>query len=54
MSLNSLVFPSLEQLWPQQEEGYDMWLVMHGDLHRTARVRAVADVVVEAFATSAA
>jgi hypothetical protein len=26
-----------------------MWLVMHGDLKRTARVRAVADAVVEAF-----
>jgi hypothetical protein len=30
-------------------EPYDMWLVMHGDLKRTARARAVADAVVEAF-----
>jgi len=43
------LFPTLERLWPEIEEPYDMWLVMHGDLHRTARVRAVADVIVEAF-----
>jgi DNA-binding transcriptional LysR family regulator len=47
-------FPALERLWPDHEEGYDMWLVMHGDSHRTARVRAVADLVVEAFAAGAA
>jgi DNA-binding transcriptional LysR family regulator len=43
-------FPQLVRIWPRQEEGYDIWLVMHADLHRTARVRAVADVIVEAFA----
>ena len=42
-------FPSLERLWPEREEPYDMWLVMHGDLHRTARVRAVAEAIVQAF-----
>ena len=42
--------PQLVRIWPKQEEGYDIWLVMHADLHRTARVRAVADVIVEAFA----
>ncbi|MEJ8824849.1 LysR substrate-binding domain-containing protein [Variovorax humicola] len=42
-------FPSLVQVWPDRAEPYDMWLVMHGDLKRTARVRAVADAVVEAF-----
>lgn len=42
--------PQLTRIWPKQEEGYDIWLVMHADLHRTARVRAVADVIVEAFA----
>jgi hypothetical protein len=26
-----------------------LWLVMHGDLNRTARVRAVADAIVEVF-----
>ncbi len=42
-------FPSLVRVWPERAEPYDMWLVMHGDLKRTARVRAVADAVVEAF-----
>jgi len=42
--------PQLVRIWPKQEEGYDVWLVMHADLHRSARVRAVADVIVEAFA----
>jgi DNA-binding transcriptional LysR family regulator len=43
---------SLEELvriWPQRSEEYDLWLVMHRDLHRTARVRAVADAVVDAL-----
>jgi DNA-binding transcriptional LysR family regulator len=44
------LFPSLRRIWPDRTDPYDMWLVMHGDLHRTARVRAVADAVVEAFA----
>jgi DNA-binding transcriptional LysR family regulator len=42
--------PQLVRIWPKREEGYDIWLVMHADLHRAARVRAVADVIVEAFA----
>ena len=42
-------FPALVRVWPERTERYDMWLVMHGDLNRTARVRVVADVVVEAF-----
>lgn len=43
------LFPQLERIWPEREAPYDMWLVMHGDLHRAARVRAVADVIVETF-----
>lgn len=43
------VAPQLVRIWPKREENYDVWLVMHADLHRTARVRAVADVIVEAF-----
>ncbi|HEY0295386.1 MAG TPA: LysR family transcriptional regulator [Bordetella sp.] len=43
-------FAQLVRLWPRREEGYDIWLVMHSDLHRTARVRAVADAIVESFA----
>jgi DNA-binding transcriptional LysR family regulator len=46
------LFPTLERLWPEREERYDMWLVMHNDLRHTARVRAVAEAVVEAFSQS--
>ena len=42
--------PNLVRIWPKREEPYDVWLVMHADLHRTARVRAMADAIVEAFA----
>jgi DNA-binding transcriptional LysR family regulator len=41
--------PGLVRLWPDCSELYDLWLVMHGDLHRTGRVRAVADAIVEVF-----
>ena len=39
--------PLLARIWPQRAEAYDIWLVLHGDLNRTARVRAVADAIVE-------
>jgi DNA-binding transcriptional LysR family regulator len=42
-------FEELVRIWPQRSEDYDLWLVMHKDLHRTARVRAVADAVVDAL-----
>lgn len=42
-------FPELVRIWPERAVPYDMWLVMHGDLNRTARVRAVADEIVAAF-----
>uniref|UniRef100_UPI0039EE701E LysR family transcriptional regulator n=1 Tax=Bordetella sputigena TaxID=1416810 RepID=UPI0039EE701E len=41
--------PGLERIWPECSEFYDVWLVMHGDLHRSARVRAVADAIVSVF-----
>lgn len=41
--------PLLTRLWPEREDSYDVWLVMHGDLARTARVRAVADAIVGCF-----
>lgn len=41
--------PELVRIWPQRAGSYDLWLVMHGDLNRTARVRAVADAIVEVF-----
>ena len=41
--------PHLVRLWPERAEPYDMWLVLHSDLNRTARVRAVADAIVAAY-----
>src|SRR5450830_1368672 len=41
--------PQLVRLWPDRSEPYDMWLVLHDDLNRTARVRAVADAIVAAY-----
>ncbi len=41
--------PLLTRLWPEREDSYDVWLVMHGDLARTARVRAVADAIIGCF-----
>ncbi|WP_338764667.1 LysR family transcriptional regulator [Massilia sp. METH4] len=40
--------PQLVRIFPDRVHQYDMYLVMHGDLHRTARVRAVADAIVAA------
>ncbi|MBP0598727.1 LysR family transcriptional regulator [Herbaspirillum sp. LeCh32-8] len=41
--------PGLVRVWPERAEPYDMWLVLHSDLNRTARVRAVADAVIAAY-----
>jgi len=42
----------LVRLWPQRTRPlpYDVWLVTHADLRNTARVRAVIDEIVAAFA----
>jgi len=40
--------PALRRIWPEREYRYDMHLVMHADLARSARVRAVADAIVDA------
>lgn len=42
----------LVRVWPQRETPYDMWLVLHSDLNRTARVRAVADAIIAAYETA--
>ncbi|CAP43671.1 LysR family transcriptional regulator [Bordetella petrii] len=42
-------YPALVRLWPQRAESYDLWLVLHGDLRRSARVRAIADAIVQVF-----
>jgi hypothetical protein len=41
--------PLLRRVWPSVGRPYDMWLVLHGDLNRTARVRAVAQAISDAF-----
>jgi DNA-binding transcriptional LysR family regulator len=41
--------PLLGRIWPERSESYDVWLVMHGDLARTARVRAAADAIIASF-----
>ncbi|MQR02527.1 LysR family transcriptional regulator [Glaciimonas soli] len=43
------VEPDLQRIWPELSSPYDMWLVLHSDLNRTARVRAVVDAIVEAY-----
>ncbi len=41
--------PGLVRIWPERNAPYDMWLVLHSDLNRTARVRAVADAIIAAY-----
>lgn len=41
--------PELVRVWPEVVDRYDVWLVMHSDLARSARVRAVADAIVAGF-----
>ena len=38
--------PRLVRVWPERVDQYDVWLVMHSDLSRSARVRAAADAVI--------
>ena len=40
--------PDLRRIWPEREYRYDAYLVMHADLARSARVRAVAEAIVDA------
>jgi DNA-binding transcriptional LysR family regulator len=41
--------PLLHRIWPNRGRPYDMWLVLHSDLNRTARVRAVTQAIADAF-----
>jgi len=41
--------PGLVRVWPEREDRYDVWLVMHSDLSRSARVRAAADAIIGCF-----
>ena len=42
--------PQLVRIWPDRAEPYDVWLVMHDDLSRSARVRAAADAIIASVA----
>ncbi|WP_097460598.1 LysR family transcriptional regulator [Mangrovitalea sediminis] len=42
-------YPDLVRIWPERFRPFDLWLVMHGDLNRTARVRAVIESIVRVF-----
>ena len=39
----------LARIWPERVDHYDVWLVMHSDLSRSARVRAAADAIIASF-----
>jgi DNA-binding transcriptional LysR family regulator len=41
--------PELTRIWPEREQSYDVYLVMHSDLNRSARVRAAADAIIAAL-----
>ena len=41
--------PGLVPLWPDRLQAYDAWLVVHPDLARSVRVRAVLDAIAEAW-----
>ncbi|WP_058051278.1 LysR family transcriptional regulator [Janthinobacterium sp. Ant5-2-1] len=45
--------PQLVRIWPERAESYDVWLVMHADLNRSARVRAAADAIIHSVASVA-
>ncbi|MEX3925371.1 LysR family transcriptional regulator [Paraburkholderia sp. BR10936] len=41
--------PDLVRVLPDVQSAYDVWLGMHADFHRTARVRVVVDMIVQQF-----
>ncbi|MDF6795759.1 substrate-binding domain-containing protein, partial [Escherichia coli] len=43
------IYPQLVRVLPNRRSMQDVWLVTHADLHKTARVRALLDCIVEAF-----
>ncbi|HHQ4617088.1 LysR family transcriptional regulator [Aeromonas veronii] len=60
LGLGEVAVPLAEQaglvrVWPERQlqQSYDVWLVTHQDVQHAARVRAVMDVIVRAFAAMA-
>ena len=49
--LDGIVTPErkLQVIWPERKQSLDIWLVVHADVQRTARVRVVLDAISEAF-----
>jgi DNA-binding transcriptional LysR family regulator len=49
--LDGIVAPAhrLKPIWPDRADWYDIWLVVHADIQRTARVRVVVDAISDAF-----
>jgi DNA-binding transcriptional LysR family regulator len=45
------VEPNLVSIWPDRPQRHDLWLVVHPDLARSARVRAVLEAIVAAWPT---
>jgi DNA-binding transcriptional LysR family regulator len=41
--------PRLTRIWPDRVQEMDVWLVVHPDVYKTARVRVVMDAVIDAF-----
>ena len=38
------------RIWPDHEHEMDVWLVVHPDIYKAARVRVVMDALIDAFA----
>jgi DNA-binding transcriptional LysR family regulator len=41
--------PELVRVMPNRADRFDVWLVAHADLYKTARIQAFIDVVAQAF-----
>ena len=41
--------PGLARLWPDREQVFEVWLVVHSDVYKAARVRTVMDAIIAAF-----
>ena len=37
------------RLWPDREQAFEVWLVVHSDVYKAARVRTVMDAIIAAF-----
>jgi DNA-binding transcriptional LysR family regulator len=43
--------PRLARIWPDREQVFEVWLVVHSDVYKAARVRTVMDAIIAAFAS---